>query len=79
MNDVRASISCSTQMYALCAMGYKFAILDNAFLVHSPGIKVYHRIPWRDAVAAKQASFVQKVVKPELTALYGASPNCYIT
>lgn len=28
-----------TQAYAMCVLNYEFHILDNAFLVHKPGIK----------------------------------------
>lgn len=28
-----------TQAYALCVLDYEFHTLDNAFLVHKPGIK----------------------------------------
>ncbi|CAG0912605.1 unnamed protein product [Notodromas monacha] len=65
-----------TQMYALCAMNYKFAVLDSAFLVHSPGIKQYVRIPWREALSTKQSAFIRRVVKPELVILYGSNVNC---
>lgn len=36
-----------TQGYALCALDYEFLILDNAFLVHKPGIKVLKKDPRR--------------------------------
>ncbi|XP_046918930.2 beta-1,4-glucuronyltransferase 1 isoform X1 [Dermatophagoides farinae] len=31
-----------SQMYQMCLMNYDLLILDNAFLVHAPGIKRYH-------------------------------------
>lgn len=42
-----------TQGYSLCVLDYDFHILDNAFLVHKPGIKVLKKDPKRAMLAAK--------------------------
>ena len=47
-----------TQGYALCVLDYEFQILDNAFLVHKPGIKVLKKDPKR-AMLASRRSFIQ--------------------
>ncbi|XP_069177063.1 beta-1,4-glucuronyltransferase 1-like [Procambarus clarkii] len=39
-----------TQAYIMCLHDYEFHVLDNAFLVHRPGIKVYRTEPARGAV-----------------------------
>ncbi len=54
-------------------------ILDNAFLIHSPGIK--SKGPSTDAgrkqFIAKQSQVVSKQIHPELKLLYGERPGCH--
>ncbi|XP_071450808.1 beta-1,4-glucuronyltransferase 1 [Hetaerina americana] len=67
-----------TQGYALCALDYEFRILDNAFLVHRPGIKTYKKDPKRLAMASKTNSLIKKVIEPELKVLYGTRKGCIV-
>ncbi|KAL3276807.1 hypothetical protein HHI36_012170 [Cryptolaemus montrouzieri] len=67
-----------TQGYALCVMDYSFLILDNAFLVHKPGIKVYRKDAKRDMLAGKTRRLIKKIIFPELKILYGSRKGCAV-
>lgn len=67
-----------TQGYALCMLDYDFMILDNAFLVHRPGVKIPRREPWRDAIAKKQSAVIRSNIFRELKSMYGANKDCII-
>jgi hypothetical protein len=67
-----------TQGYVLCVMDYEFMILDNAFLVHRPGIKRIKIIPKKNPVVAKQNTFIARTVLPELKLIYGTRPGCVV-
>lgn len=66
------------QGYALCVLDYDFLILDNAFLVHRPGIKVYKKDARRDMLTAKTNQLIRKIIVPELKVLYGTRKGCAI-
>lgn len=66
------------QGYALCMLDYDFMILDNAFLVHRPGVKIPRREPWRDAIAKKQSAVIRSNIFRELKSMYGANKDCII-
>ncbi|XP_004928565.1 beta-1,4-glucuronyltransferase 1 isoform X2 [Bombyx mori] len=65
-----------TQGYVLCVKDYDFMILNNAFLIHKPGIKHYVKNPKRDVIASRQSSFVMNVIMPELKKLFGTRSGC---
>ncbi|XP_050435016.1 beta-1,4-glucuronyltransferase 1 [Adelges cooleyi] len=67
-----------TQGYTLCVMDYEFHILDNAFLVHKPGIKTLKKDPARQVLAGKTYSLIKKVILPELKVLYGVRKGCAV-
>ncbi|KAJ2946527.1 hypothetical protein O0L34_g12581 [Tuta absoluta] len=67
-----------TQGYVLCVKDYDFMILNNAFLIHKPGIKRYQKEAKRDTLAGKQAAFVRTRIGPELKKLYGIRNGCAI-
>ncbi|KAL1131719.1 hypothetical protein AAG570_011332, partial [Ranatra chinensis] len=67
-----------TQGYALCVLDYEFQILDNAFLVHKPGIKTLKKDPARAALAGKTNSLIRKSIYPELKILYGTKKGCAV-
>jgi len=67
-----------TQGYALCVLDYDFQILDNAFLVHKPGIKTLKKDPARAMLAAKTNVLIRKVIFPELKVLYGVRRGCAV-
>ncbi|CAG7785919.1 unnamed protein product, partial [Allacma fusca] len=64
-----------TQGFVLCVLDYEFHILDNAFLVHRPGIK---RITTRmiPPTVAAQDKMIGTTIMPELILLYGSKTGC---
>lgn len=67
-----------TQGYALCVLDYEFHILDNAFLVHKPGIKVLKKDPRRAMLAGKTNQLIKKIIYPELRIMYGQRKGCAV-
>lgn len=67
-----------TQGYSLCVLDYEFHILDNAFLVHKPGIKILKKDPKRAMLAAKTNQLIKKIIYPELQVLYGTRKGCAV-
>lgn len=67
-----------TQGYVLCVLDYEFHLLDNAFLVHKPGIKTLKRDTARDILTGKTNALIRKVIFPELKALYGVRKGCAV-
>lgn len=73
------------QGYKMCVLDYDFFILDNAFLIHRPGIKgkkgphnkheVY--VPERGRKMAAQRRILSKSGQ-EITKLYGARKGCQL-
>ena len=59
-------------------LDYDFMILDNAFLVHRPGVKIPKKEPVRDAMAKKQSAIIRSAIYRELKILYGYNPNCVL-
>ena len=66
------------QGYALCALDYEFHILDNAFLVHKPGIKILKKDTKRAMLAAKTNQLIKKIIYPELQVMYGLRKGCAV-
>lgn len=52
--------------------------MDNAFLVHKPGIKVLKKDPKRAMYAAKTNQLIKKIIFPELQVMYGVRKGCTI-
>ncbi|KAL7299297.1 hypothetical protein TKK_0007879 [Trichogramma kaykai] len=67
-----------TQGYALCVLDYDFMIVDNGFLVHRPGIKVFKKDNYRDTLTAKTNILIKKIIVPELKVLYGTRKGCAV-
>jgi len=66
------------QGYSLCVLDYEFHILDNAFLVHKPGIKVLKKDNRRAMLAGKTNQLIRKIIYPELKIMYGMRKGCAI-
>ncbi|SPP86044.1 beta-1,4-glucuronyltransferase 1 [Drosophila guanche] len=66
------------QGYALCVLDYEFHILDNAFLVHKPGIKVLKKDNRRAMLSGKTNQLIRKIIYPELKIMYGMRKGCGI-
>ena len=66
------------QAYAMCLLDYDFAVLDNAFLVHRPGIKKAEigEESWRQVVDEKQKILIQTDIRQQLQFLYGHNSYC---
>ncbi|KAJ8734665.1 hypothetical protein PYW08_013915 [Mythimna loreyi] len=67
-----------TQGYILCVKDYDFMILNNAFLVHKPGIKHYKTNGKREKIIARQSNYVRKVILPEMKNLFGVKHGCVL-
>ncbi|KAK7072344.1 hypothetical protein SK128_025860 [Halocaridina rubra] len=67
-----------TQMYILCVRDYEFHILDNAFLVHRPGIKKIHKDKKRDQIVSKQNTAIRTKILPEYKTIFGYRKTCVI-
>ncbi|CAH4017042.1 beta-1,4-glucuronyltransferase 1 [Pieris brassicae] len=65
-----------TQGYILCVKDYDFMILNNAFLIHKPGIKHYVKNAKRDSIAGRQSAVVKSIIMPELKKLFGTRNGC---
>ncbi|KAF0297497.1 Beta-1,4-glucuronyltransferase 1 [Amphibalanus amphitrite] len=67
------------QGYTLCIQDYDFMILNNAFLVHKPGIKKYKPDKWRDTLVSKQRRFILSAEKLELERMFGRRKQCNLS
>ncbi|XP_011301447.1 beta-1,4-glucuronyltransferase 1 [Fopius arisanus] len=67
-----------TQGYELCVLDYDFLILDNAFLVHRPGIKIFKKDQRREILTAKTNVLISKIIVPELKVMYGVRKGCAV-
>lgn len=60
------------QAYMMCLMNYEFAILNNAFLIHRPGIKTYRTIP-----PQRNATLTMLLkAAPHLDLMFGPRDEC---
>ncbi|ETN58801.1 N-acetyl lactosaminide beta-1,3-N-acetyl glucosaminyl transferase [Anopheles darlingi] len=66
-----------TQAYIMCILGYDYHVLDNAFLVHRPGIKTLAEAT-NPAQQTIQRSFIRSTILNEITSLYGQREGCKI-
>ncbi len=68
----------SFQGYQLCVLDYEFMILDNAFLIHRPGIKTKtdNLSQTQKNKVAAQNTLISKTIIPELKKLYGNRRGC---
>lgn len=63
------------QGHIMCVLNYEFHILDNAFLVHKPGIKTVQESARRE-LEDQTNLFIKTVIAPELNTLYGKRREC---
>jgi len=66
------------QGFKLCLLNYEFHILDNAFLIHKPGIKTKQTVQnsLKKKKISAQNDFLKKTIMPEIKKLYGARKGC---
>ncbi|XP_018321324.1 beta-1,4-glucuronyltransferase 1-like [Agrilus planipennis] len=66
-----------TQAYAMCLLDYQYLILDNAFLVHKPGIKKEKvQMSIFSPLVHDTYLLVKHFIVSELRALYGKRAGC---
>lgn len=64
------------QGYAMCLLDYEYHVLDNAFLVHSPGIKVFKHDPIRAKHVAVMNALIKREIVPQYKILFGDRKGC---
>ncbi|XP_066141724.1 beta-1,4-glucuronyltransferase 1-like isoform X2 [Euwallacea fornicatus] len=64
------------QVYTMCVMKYNFHVLDNAFLIHKPGVKSKKVQLEKFKVIVTESTKKIKKIAVELQNLYGFNPNC---
>jgi len=66
------------QSYKMCSLEYDYHILDNAFLIHRPGIKTMNKLNsvLQNGKVGVQGSFISNKIIPQVKKLYGARDEC---
>ncbi|XP_055857179.1 beta-1,4-glucuronyltransferase 1-like isoform X2 [Episyrphus balteatus] len=64
------------QAYAMCLLDYEFHVLNNAFLIHKPGIKIYKYNTLRVEQTALMNKLVNNTIIPEYKKIYGNRKKC---
>lgn len=66
------------QGYQLCVLDYDFMILNNAFLIHRPGIKskADSLNQTQKKKVAGQNTLISKTIMPELKKIFGERKGC---
>ncbi|EDW45953.1 beta-1,4-glucuronyltransferase 1 [Drosophila sechellia] len=67
-----------TQAYAMCVLDYEFHILDNAFLVHKPGIKQPGNRKEIFPQERRNNGLINKKISREMRMTYGTRSGCVI-
>lgn len=63
----------------MCVLDYDYHILDNAFLVHKPGIKRRGKMDiLRDQFAKRTFQLIREKIEPEIHTIYGINRNCSV-
>ena len=63
----------------MCLMDYDFMVLDNAFLIHKPGIKTIKNNPTKPEhkLVSETNKFIANVVKPDIRRKVGERKGCH--
>ncbi|XP_022911266.2 beta-1,4-glucuronyltransferase 1-like [Onthophagus taurus] len=65
------------QAYSMCLLDYQYLVLNNAFLVHRPGIKKSKdQLTKFSKLVAKTNYLLRNVIHHELMSLYGKKKGC---
>ncbi|XP_017012697.2 beta-1,4-glucuronyltransferase 1 [Drosophila takahashii] len=68
-----------TQAYAMCVLDYEFHILDNAFLVHKPGIKQPAKSKSVLTHSSRRTNgLINKKISKEMRIKYGSRNGCVL-
>lgn len=61
----------------MCLLNYDYVILNNAFLVHKPGIKKKKtQLVKYGALVRQTNNLIKTVIKKEINSIYGENQNC---
>ncbi|KAF5278900.1 hypothetical protein FQA39_LY18326 [Lamprigera yunnana] len=68
------------QGYEMCLMNYTFLILDNAFLVHKPGIKKLsgNKDKWRKKYIQSNNKLIKDVIMPSINKRFKITNQCQL-
>ncbi|KAB7496779.1 Beta-1,4-glucuronyltransferase 1 [Armadillidium nasatum] len=66
------------ESYIMCLMDYEYHVLDNAFIIHKPGIKVRDKKVLKSSVVEKQKTLIKTIIKEECDKIYGMRDGCII-
>lgn len=68
------------QNFAMCLLNYDYTVLDNAFLVHTPGIKTKggREDPKRLKVIKATDKLIRTVIVPQFRTLFGNTEGCVV-
>ncbi|CAH1132186.1 unnamed protein product [Ceutorhynchus assimilis] len=64
------------QAFTMCVLNYDFHVLDNAFLIHKPGVKKKKVQMVRYGQVVKESSALLQKIAIELQELYGYNKKC---
>lgn len=63
----------------MCLLNYTYMILDNAFLIHKPGIKrAKDQLQKHGDLVRSTNKLIRKVIKSELDVIYGTNDECHL-
>lgn len=63
----------------MCLLNYTYMVLDNAFLIHKPGIKkTKEQLQKHGAIVRNTNKMIREVIKGELDTIYGTNKECYL-
>lgn len=66
------------QNFAMCLLNYDYIVLNNAFLVHTPGYKKFNFHDPRLKMMYKTNSLIRRVLKKQFRRLYGNATGCTV-
>lgn len=63
----------------MCLLNYTYLVLDNAFLIHKPGIKKQKvQLQRHPNLVRNTNKLIRNVIKGELDTIYGTNDECYL-
>lgn len=63
----------------MCLMDYTYMVLDNAFIIHKPGIKKKKvQMQIHGDVIKETNKVIKNDIKPQLELMYGKRRGCFV-
>lgn len=63
----------------MCLLDYNYMVLDNAFIIHKPGIKKKKvQMVMHTDIIARTQKLIRTSIKPQLEILYGKRRGCFV-